>query len=189
MSKIFYTADTHFCHSNILHLNNRPFCDKDEMNRVLIENWNNTVGKDDLVIHGGDVIFNGNNTSQARKILNELNGKIILVKGNHDGKMLKDSSLRKRFEGIYDTYEVHDGGDTIIVSHMPLLEWNKMYRGAKLFYGHIHNNIDNDTYHIMAKYRPEAYNIGVDITSYKPCTKEEVISYNKAFQVKNPPRI
>ena len=57
MSKTLFIADTHFGHKNILRLNNRPYKDIDEMNRDYIEKWNNKVGKDDTVIHGGDFFF------------------------------------------------------------------------------------------------------------------------------------
>ena len=39
---IYYTADQHFGHTNIIYLCNRPFKDITEMDDTLIENWNNT---------------------------------------------------------------------------------------------------------------------------------------------------
>ena len=35
---IYFTSDTHFFHSNIINLCDRPFKNVDEMNRVLIRN-------------------------------------------------------------------------------------------------------------------------------------------------------
>lgn len=183
MSKTLFIADTHFGHKNILRLNNRPYKDIDEMNRDYIEKWNNKVGKDDTVIHGGDFFFNACNN---QKILDELHGHIILVKGNHDGKLLKDGQCRKRFDAIYDTYTVEVDGKKVVVNHMPEIEWNGMYRGALLCFGHIHNNIENDTYWIMKEYREDnAFNIGVDILGGEPCEIKEVIKRNKAYNEKN----
>ena len=183
MSKILFISDTHFGHKNILRLNNRPYNDIEEMNRDFIEKWNNKVGKDDTVIHGGDVLFD---TSAGRKVLNELHGHIVLIKGNHDGRLLKDAQCRKHFDAIYDTYAVETDGKKIVVNHMPEIEWNGMYRGALLCYGHIHNNIENDTYWIMQDYRKDnAFNIGVDILGGEPCEIRDVIERNKIYNEKN----
>lgn len=40
---IYFTADTHFCHSNIINLNSRPFKDINEMHSVIIRNWNQII--------------------------------------------------------------------------------------------------------------------------------------------------
>lgn len=180
MSKILYISDTHFEHRNIIRLNNRPFDNIEEMNKSFVENWNRVVDKDDEVIHGGDFVFN--NERMAKKVLKELKGKIILVKGNHDGCILKNKELRQRFEGIYDLLELNDSGKKVVVCHYPMLEWNGMYRGSTLMYGHIHNNVENDTFGLMRANRGDnAFNIGCDILGYEPCTYEEVIKRNKAF--------
>ena len=49
--KIFVTADTHFNHENIIKYCNRPFKDVNEMNEVIINNWNSVVSKDDIIYH------------------------------------------------------------------------------------------------------------------------------------------
>ena len=57
--RIFFTADTHWGHRNIIRYCQRPFADVDEMNEALITNWNSTVGKDDIVFHLGDFAMGG----------------------------------------------------------------------------------------------------------------------------------
>lgn len=54
MSKIFYIADTHFGHANILRFDQRPFKDLEEMHDVLIDNWNRVVASADWVYILGD---------------------------------------------------------------------------------------------------------------------------------------
>ena len=56
MSEIFFTSDTHFGHGNILELcpTTRPFASAEEMNDVIVERWNEKVGKKDTVYHLGD---------------------------------------------------------------------------------------------------------------------------------------
>lgn len=79
---IFFTSDTHFCHTNIIKLCGRPFSDAEEMNEVLIKNWNNTVGPNDIIYHLGDFCFAG--SAEWHSILGRLNGRIYLVIGNHE---------------------------------------------------------------------------------------------------------
>ena len=41
--KVFFIADTHFGSEKIFHYENRPFESVDEMNKVIVDNWNKTV--------------------------------------------------------------------------------------------------------------------------------------------------
>ena len=54
MSKVFFTADTHFGDDAIRRYENRPFTDIEEMDRELIARWNAVVGPADTVWHLGD---------------------------------------------------------------------------------------------------------------------------------------
>ena len=80
-SRCYFTSDTHFGHANIIKFCNRPFKNVEEMNQKLIENWNSVVGPNDLVFHLGDFAFGGQ--PLWRYIREQLNGNIILIKGNH----------------------------------------------------------------------------------------------------------
>jgi len=76
---MFFTADTHFGHANIIKYCNRPFRNVFEMDDVLIDNWNSKVGVNDIVYHLGDFCM-GN----EKKYLEALHGKIIFIEGSHD---------------------------------------------------------------------------------------------------------
>ena len=79
---VYFIADTHFGHKNIIEYENRPFGNVEEMDKVLIKNWNNTVSKADTVFMLGDFSFYGK--EKTMNICQSLNGKKILVMGNHD---------------------------------------------------------------------------------------------------------
>ena len=79
--RIFFTADTHWGHRNIIRYCQRPFADVDEMNEALITNWNSTIGKDDIVFHLGDFAMGG--SAEWCRLLERLNGRIYLILGNH----------------------------------------------------------------------------------------------------------
>ncbi len=137
--KIFFCSDTHISHINILKYVNRPFADIHEMNRELVRRWNSVVSADDTVYHLGDVAFGSVKT--AEEVLFSLNGKIVLVAGNHDRRLKKTDALRARFEKIVDYYELkHEGeSERIVLSHFPHMAWNESHHGALHFHGHSHS--------------------------------------------------
>ncbi|MEK6896477.1 MAG: metallophosphoesterase [Nanoarchaeota archaeon] len=125
--KIFIVADTHFRHTNIIEYAKRPFKNVEEMNEEMIKRWNNKVGKDDLVIHLGD--FGLGNKEEVASIRDRLNGKIILLKGNHDHKSVREAG----FLIIKGNLEI----DNIIFSHNPLSK-KDIPKGFINVHGHIH---------------------------------------------------
>ena len=52
------------------------------MDKAIIKNWNKIVTKNDKVFVAGDVSFY--NKEKTTEIINQLYGKKILIKGNHD---------------------------------------------------------------------------------------------------------
>ena len=98
--KVFFTSDTHFGHKNIIKYCNRPFSDIDEMNKVLINNWNKVVSEGDIVFHLGDFAFGGFPLWES--IRSRLNGSIYLIRGNHDFKqnLQNKERLERMFEKV-----------------------------------------------------------------------------------------
>lgn len=79
--KIYFTSDSHVNHSNIIKFCKRPFENIQEMNQELIRKWNEKVPKDGIVFHLGDFSWGGYNA--WKDFREQLNGNIILIKGNH----------------------------------------------------------------------------------------------------------
>ena len=104
-TNIFFTADHHFGHANIIKFTERPFTSLEEMNEELIKRWNEKVSTKDEVYHLGDLSLG--NADFTKEVLDRLNGKIYLIKGNHDKSTL---SYPKRFEWIKD-YHVNNGNN------------------------------------------------------------------------------
>lgn len=46
---VYFISDLHLGHRNILKLCNRPFSSIEEMDEIIIDNWNNKVHRDDTV--------------------------------------------------------------------------------------------------------------------------------------------
>lgn len=133
-SRILICSDTHFCHRNILvyEAANRPFKDRDEMNEVLIQRWNERVSKTDLVLHLGDFSFSGKN--RIKDIVSRLNGRIWLLLGNHDREQHYDWQ-ELGFERVFRNPFLLDG--KFIFSHEPL---EVIPEGKVNIYGHVHGS-------------------------------------------------
>ena len=79
---VWFTADLHLGHANIIDYSNRPFADADSMNRALVEGWNETVDAGDDVWVLGD--FALGKIADTLPMVAELRGRKILLAGNHD---------------------------------------------------------------------------------------------------------
>lgn len=134
----YYISDTHFGHFNIIRYDNRPFENTDVMDNALTENWNKVVANDDTVYILGD--FSWHSEEKTLGILDALNGKKILIKGNHDRI---SPQIAKRFVKICDYLEITDktaDNQRVIMSHYPMPFWNGQFRNSIHLYGHVHNS-------------------------------------------------
>ena len=170
--KLYFTSDSHFFHDNIIKFCNRPFKDVTEMNEILIRNWNNEVPVDGHVFHLGDVSFG--TPEKTKEILDRLNGKIYLLRGNHEKPAL-DNKCNKRFEWIKDLFKLSvDLGDKkiqkVILCHYPMLVWDESHRGSFMLYGHAHNNIKHEVNKDVHR-----FDVGVDAWEYKPISFKQVV--------------
>jgi len=133
MSNKFYIADTHFGHSSIIGLDNRPFETVEEMDEAMVINWNKAVKGGDVVYILGDFLWKPRSTELIKK----LNGQKILIKGNHD--RVKSKEYKECFVKIVDYEETTDSGRKLILSHYPIIAYNGSFRGRNIhLYGHVH---------------------------------------------------
>ena len=79
---IYYIADMHFGHTNVLPFDNRPFPDTAQMDDTLIQNWNERVTSEDTVYVLGDAFWK--NEENSIRIMERLQGHKHLIQGNHD---------------------------------------------------------------------------------------------------------
>lgn len=185
MSKTVYIGDPHFFHHNIIKYDNRKFNSVREMNECLEHCWNSTTASDDTVIICGDFSWSSD-PSENRSLLNRLNGRKILVKGNHDKNLFE---VRDCFEAVYDYKELNDNGTKVILFHYPILFWNNQFHDSVHLYAHVHNshqwNIMESTMREVRALQAlpmRAYNVGCMMPwmNYAPQTLENIIAgYNE----------
>lgn len=188
MSNNWIVSDTHFGHKNIITFKDnegnliRPFQSVEEMDETMVKNWNDVVKPNDRVYHLGDVVIN----RKALPILNRLNGRKCLIKGNHDLFKLQD--YLPYFDDIraYRVFPEHG----IIFSHIPIYSGQLEGRFKRNVHGHCHSNyVMKDVYkgntwdsekfeHIpfYEKVIDERYiNVCVEKTNFTPISFEEVL--------------
>lgn len=168
---IYYTADLHLGHENVIKFSNRPFSSVREMDDTIIENWRAAVRPNDDIYVLGDLIFK---SADPEAYLKRLTGRIHLIRGNHD-TFLKNKALWNYFESVDELKTIADNGRRVVLCHYPLAEWNGYYRNAIHLFGHIHNN-RNEACEIMEKL-PNNYNVGVDCIGFTPLTLDQIINF------------
>ena len=185
---LFFTSDSHFDHKNILKYCKRPFSSIEEMNQGLIDNWNSVVGKDDTVFHLGDVIFGGN--TNLIKYVSQLNGHIILIKGNHDRK-LQQSICDKLFDYTCQQLTLNIDDITVFLNHFPFLCFSGTYKTDKSIqlFGHIHSgplSSGPDIDRFMQYGTLNQYDVGVDNNYYTPISWNDILKRIDYANIKNP---
>jgi len=177
---IFFTADHHFGHANIIKFQERPFANVTEMDSELINRWNEVVGPDDTVYHLGDFTL-GN---MATRYFMCLNGKIKMVvpKSHHDRRWLKheragwvsagghDVELRLQIETII--VPLPDDSDkefvSIVMCHYPFAVWEQKHYGSWHLHGHSH------CHYKSCNPDDKIMDVGVDCNDFTPVSLERV---------------
>lgn len=171
---IWFTADTHFCHDNIVRFSGRPFTGAAEMNEELIRRWNETVPEDGIVFHLGDFCMGG--SRDWNDIMYRLNGKIYLILGNHDMKTVRQGFMQ-RFELVTQQMSIRVGGQSIILNHNPFLCYGGSYRDVWQLFGHVHSGPLSKTGLDIPRLKmlfPLQYDVGVDNNDFRPVSFAEV---------------
>lgn len=153
MSKRFVTSDHHFGHEQIIGYENRPFSDANRMNEALIDIWNSAVGKNDLVIHLGDFSFLPKELTES--IVSRLNGRKMIILGNHDRGRSVTWWREVGFHEVYEYPIIYDG--FYILSHEPV------YVSENMPYVNVHGHT-----HSKCTDHPQIINVSVEVTDYKP---------------------
>lgn len=175
-NNIFVTADSHFWHSNIIKYDQRPFTNVEEMNEILIKNWNNVINNNDIVFYLGDLSFG--TTEQTKYIVSRLNGKIHFILGNHDRE--SDILSLDRFESVSDyiflLVEDEDAKrkyQDIVLMHYPILSWDKAHHGSWHLHGHEHGHLMKNNRNKIY-YERKVLDVGSNIHNYSPLSYTEI---------------
>lgn len=121
MGKIWLTSDLHLGHDKDFIWSPRGFNSVEEHDQAIIKNWNSLVSWDDEVWVLGDLIL-GDSEAGCRK-LNQLNGNIRIIYGNHDSatRIQMYANIRPTILGMGLAYILKYQGYNFYLSHYPTI--------------------------------------------------------------------
>lgn len=178
---IFFTSDLHFGHKNIIGFCNRPFNSVEEMDETLIENWNSVVKPNDLVFNLGDFAF----APKYRwyELLGRLNGRHILILGNHDITRWPGDDVMMAFDRVEQQMILKIDNRCVILNHYPFLCYGGTYYSPEYTVWNLHGHVHSSPYDIEKRGKdndrlefrfPYQYDVGVDNNNFKPVSWEEI---------------
>ena len=198
MSEVWFTADTHFGHANIIKYCNRPFLTASEQAKADADprgKWavsEETVARHDkalidainqLVLRGDQLWILGDfcwgRYDAAKSYLDRIHCKNVnFVRGNHD-----HDEIGSLFNRTLEQGGIKVQGQRIWLNHYPMRTWDRRFHGSWHLYGHVHDRMtceDQENLELLTK------DVGVDACGYKPISFTQLSEYMrprvKAFE-------
>lgn len=187
--EIWFMADLHLNHSNILKHSGRPYLKVSEMNKDFIDQLHQ-IKENDYLFDLGDLFWKTDPSQIENVIKNNIKTKHFWkILGNHDKESMYRDKLSKYFEGISESLDlsIKIPGEaeeeskviTLSLDHYPKVSWNNKPRGSLMIHGHC---VDQSTEILTLdgwKFYNEI-NIGDNIYSYNSTTdKLEITKIDK----------
>jgi len=169
---IFFTADTHFGHANIIKHCQRPFASVEEMDAAIIDRINARVAADDWLYHLGDFSFRGGDPAAYRARIRCRN--VVLVLGNHD-PCFADGTARPEFASLFKavhnllkvTVQIDGRPQILVLCHYAMRVWDQCHHGTWHLYGHSHGSLPDDPHSL-------SWDVGVDANKFSPFSVPEI---------------
>ena len=189
MSELWFTADLHLGHGNIIKYCQRPFLSPEENARAakdsrgswkvsaetvrrhdaaILDAINERVGPEDTLWILGDFSLSSFTKAEAYR-QRILCPHVNFVRGNHDL-----SSYDALFNRVIDQGMVKHEGQKIWLNHYPMRTWDKAFHGAWHLYGHVHGRLTEED---MANPRLLTRDVGLDATGVVPVSFTELKHY------------
>lgn len=169
---IFFTANTHLGHANIIKHCRRPFADVEAMDAAIIERINARVGPDDWLYHLGDFSFRGGDPAAYRARVRCRN--MVLILGNHD-PCFADGTARPEFASLFKavhrlfkvTVQIDGRSQIIVLCHYAMRVWDRSHHGTWHLYGHSHGSLPDDPHAL-------SWDVGVDANDFSPLSVPQI---------------
>jgi calcineurin-like phosphoesterase family protein len=192
---IFFISDLHLGHSNIFKYEptrQTTFGSHKNFIKEIIKRWNSVVKKNDIVYNLGDFIVGFNQMKRdlnlsisekdfAKSIMNTLNGRKILILGNHDKKSIQFYK-EIGFDDVKHFDYIEYNNKIIFLFHYPLCyEYLKKEPQLKeirneindkvdlIIHGHVHSNVWCQNCSIPH------FNASVENIDFRPISLQEIL--------------
>lgn len=158
----WFTSDEHFGHKKIIEYCQRPFSSVEEMDEIIINNFNSVVRNEDITIHAGDFTLWKNLKGIYENYINKLNGKHIFLKGSHDYWIPWNKSQQ-----VWEKL-ISSGGKKyyFVVCHYSMRTWARSHYNSFQLFGHSHGRLQT-----VGK----QHDLGVDNNNFYPISAPQIV--------------
>lgn len=161
---IWFTADFHLSHQNIIKYCNRPFKNIQEMNSTILSNLESKVKQGDILYFLGDLTFKTEVALEFFEKFRDID--IHFIIGNHDHTDV--IQLAEEYcKSISRLKEIQIENQPITLCHYALRVWNRSYYNAWQLHGHSHGNLTPLRFQ---------YDVGMDNNNFYPISFKELKS-------------
>ena len=160
---IYFTADYHLSHKNIIKYCNRPFKTIDEMNAIILDNLVKNIVPGDMLYILGDLTFDKKIAKDFFELLKD--AEIHFVVGNHDSSQVI-KICQKYCASVSRLKNIIIEDQPITLCHYAMRVWDKSHFNSWQLYGHSHGNLDD-----IGK----QYDVGVDVNNFLPVPFAKII--------------
>ncbi|MDD3263411.1 MAG: hypothetical protein PHT94_00785 [Candidatus Nanoarchaeia archaeon] len=143
------------------------------MNKHIIKEYNNIVGKDDICYILGDISLNCSK-GETKEIIQRLNGTKILIAGNHDNLSVYDY-YDIGFNAVHGHLKIKYKNQDIYIAHDPA--WAQK-ENTLWFCGHVHGIFQK----IRSLNNTTIINVCVDAWDYKPQSIEYLLDFSEGIE-------
>jgi calcineurin-like phosphoesterase family protein len=157
----WFISDTHFSHKNIIGYTGRPFQTVDEMDKTLMENWNESIRPEDTVFFLGD--FGLGSSDFLTDLCSRLHGYKICIRGNHDGTPAKMHKIG--FSLVLESAFIKIGRHVVELIHIPSHPAPAHFQ----LHGHVHEKRPNQLV-------DGQLNLSVEVWDYKPVAEKTIVA-------------
>jgi calcineurin-like phosphoesterase family protein len=130
----------------------RGFSSSEEHDATLIERWNQKASQETIGFLLGDNIFGYNATEAFQSLLDRLVYKrVYIMPGNHQAGWKQtfeasDQNIHRANHGgeailVPNYLEAVVNGQFIVMSHYPILSWNRQGKGSWMLFSHVHGSL------------------------------------------------
>ena len=160
---IWFTADFHLSHQNIIKYCNRPFTNVDDLNNTIFINMSKCLKSGDTLFFLGDLTFDEYIAEDFFSNFRHIT--IHFIVGNHDSK--KVIAIASEYcASISELKDIKIENQPISLCHYAMRVWHRSHYNAWQLYGHSH-----------AKLEPigKQYDVGVDNNNFMPVSFNELV--------------
>ncbi len=151
---LYFSSDFHGRHDKDFIYVPRGFSSSDEHDKKIRQDFRE-LPNDSVLFLLGDTVFGNDGLAYWEHFLKDVGSSdIFIMPGNHFSglndlyrkygrqfSLMGFNGINKNIALIQNLYEIEVCGQFVVLSHYPIISWNKMGKGAYHLFGHVHSRI------------------------------------------------